>query len=229
MLPTLAGCLMPHIVAGLFLDTFSGTEGTLLTAHTPDIAPPGFVYRSTGFGPNTVLQLDGAGRATTVPVGYGTGGGADSQNAPAFLVEPTFPYTVELIGKPTTTLGLSLTRFLLETSDSSKVEITINQGPVPYTPTPMYPNPWWVNVEVENTASGGYYFFYHPITNTEHTVTLRVSASSVALKVDGVDVTPQVVFAGAMMNDFNYVDVWVDGDSPVPNAYIDRVEVRQEE
>jgi len=62
-----------------FLDTFTGTAGTPIESHTPDIAPAGFVW---GQFSAESTQLDGAGSFTTTGVNTLAAGSAIGFTAP---------------------------------------------------------------------------------------------------------------------------------------------------
>jgi hypothetical protein len=49
----------PPVVTAFFLDNFSGTLGTALSLHAPDVAPDGFAYMDPPFG--SEMELDGEG------------------------------------------------------------------------------------------------------------------------------------------------------------------------
>lgn len=76
----------------LFDDTFTGTVGTNLSAHTPDIAPSGFVWRRPT-GSNLLLTGDGHTESENNSDGF-----ADSNNSsPAFTLPLAYPYNIRLI------------------------------------------------------------------------------------------------------------------------------------
>lgn len=74
----------------LFLDTFTGTDGTLATAHTIDVAPPGTAYAEVGaIAHNTIQGNTLAGVVAGADTGY--------LEATCALA-PTFPYSISMTG-----------------------------------------------------------------------------------------------------------------------------------
>ena len=197
----------------IFRDTFTGTGA--ITAHTPDTGPAGLTYTDTGSGPNTTLVLDGTGRVTTVPVGYATGGGALANYSPS--IELVFPYTITFTGRPTDTLVSSLTSLRLDSPGGLFILLTINHNAG--SPT------WSISVEVDGGAGGYLFFSQSNGSAAEHVLALTVTATFAALTVDGVAVAPSSSTVGAMPSVFSSFEFWVDGDDPVPHAYIDEIRI----
>lgn len=163
-----------------FSDSFAGTAGTNLTAHTPNCAPVGFAYKNENTGPDTILQLTGNGATTGLDVGYSTSAPASSDNSsPAFSVTLADPYTFNI----TATLSANaVPNFLLilaqlERSDGSYLDITFNRNGS-------------ISVDALNNAVGDGYAGWgssagaFPI-GVEHTVSVAVSGPTLTVDVDG--------------------------------------------
>lgn len=85
----------------IFEDNFTGTGGTLMSAHAPDIAPPGFAW-ITNLGS---MGLDGAGQAQATSVG-------DAQSYSNFgAIAVNTPFIMEVTLTPLT-FGLTESGFL---------------------------------------------------------------------------------------------------------------------
>lgn len=79
-----------------FRDTFTGDAGEAIEAHTPDVAPTGFVYSSPG------VSLSLTGEGTVVAASATQDGTADSDESdPAFSLSLPLPYTMRLDGMTT--------------------------------------------------------------------------------------------------------------------------------
>jgi hypothetical protein len=103
--PGLVDVVDQTVLGALFLDRFSGEEGTSIEAHEPDIAPAGFAWALT----LRELELDGDGHLVTPDLGGTSGdGSADSgDSAPVLNLELVRPFSIQIVALQPADEGLA--------------------------------------------------------------------------------------------------------------------------
>lgn len=192
----------------LFLDRFTDSPGTLLSAHTPDVAPAGFAYFT-----DSNMQSSGS---AAVGIDHIIAGATAANSSPAFALSPSFPYTVHMRARTSdsqpsgsATFQLSFvpgtrTVFLyLErvSAESYKYQVSVGNGVD-------------AAVNVTETFAGG---------TTPHTLSVLLEDYQFTVTFDGVRKTPTAYSSPSAFNALALSLVHVDGDG----GYIDEVGVQQ--
>lgn len=160
----------------VFQDDFTGAALTPIAAHTPNIAPSGFVWADTLINGN--LILDGEGNALTDnPIFDAAADGSES--VPPLAIALTYPYAleiraqrgVEIVGVP------EEAQFRIEDAIGGYVQIAVRSDE-----THGY--------AIRFEGNGGTAGLYSVSGNTEHIGRLVVTENEVTVFADGVAQTP---------------------------------------
>lgn len=202
--------------ACLFVDTFSDSEGTLLSDHIPDIAPSGFAWiaPSMSFVP---MEINASNQAVAVPNDPGPVTGRALQAEDTFTLEPTFPYTISVTGRAdedTAPSGFNVSFY--STVDTTYFTVTqYSHGGGLYSS----------EVEMTNYGAGGGYAYANTASTSyagERTVSILVEETQMTVTFDGVTGSP--IDAGGLMPSFyDLVDVTVDRAQSTNTANVSRI------
>jgi len=151
----------------VFLDTFTGANGTNITAHAPDTAPAG-----------SYATPDGAmGIQSSRLVGVSGFGSHVANYAFSAPFTPSFPYTVSFTGR---SFGLgSYTTGVILSGSTESVKVLLN-------------DPTNVAVIVNNNEE-----FDLAVADAEHTISVLVASTEFTVTVDGVTYPPVALSASA--------------------------------
>ena len=204
----------------VFLETFSGTPATALTAHTPDIAPTGF-----GWADSTSSSLVLAGDAAVSDDGADAAADSTGSSPPVSITLPT-SYWMELTGNPAgSPVGPEETRFIIGTG----IDDGINER---------------FRIRIRNADAVNYSVFvdwirtgYGPTGNREYiiagpldtAVVVRFSPTEFEVWIDGALATPtsgpaQISFAP--ITALTHIGVAADAQTEDFKAAIKRAAIR---
>jgi len=157
----------------VFHDSFTGANGTLLTAHVPDTAPEGFAWaHADDIYPDMVGQLQD-GKLTANPPNVGLG--FDSQNGADLALTLTFPFTVEMTVTLVDTgdVGLSGEMWLDLSTPATWQQVYIDLV--------LYDDPPALFVSVGDGYDSG-----APISVGTHLISVFVEETQFTVSIDGV-------------------------------------------
>jgi hypothetical protein len=157
----------PPPAPAVFRDTFTGTDGTLISAHTPDTSTAG-AYTGTSLISGNKLVVGGVAESST----SGTYTFTSQLNV-------TFPYTVTAVMASSPGNGTDIAGY------SSRFRLSSNTGAFDYIDAILDANILYVGVQHNDFAEQEI-----SVTPGEHTISIYIEALRYTVSVDGLPSTP---------------------------------------
>jgi hypothetical protein len=178
----------------IFQDTFTGTAGTDLEDHTPDIAPDGFGW---AVGLNEIT-LTGSGQARGGTTADGRGNSSGS--APPLDMTLTFPFSIEITATPFTAPVTERALFQIRDTAGDTIWAEVSIGCVDATTFHAS----------FNGHNGNNTEVNYVITNEAHTVRASFDGVTCTVSIDGVAQTP---FAFVPPTSVDEIRLWIAAEA----------------